>query len=457
MAGDEITEAIVQEYLVDFNTAERIKRELGVNSEITYVDILGMENVISSEAILKLIDNIVNKTADEISKKILELNGDKSPSAVFLVGGGAHTPGIVQSIAEKLNLPSQRIAIKDRSAVIECVSDNELGSAGVTVLGIALAAIRSLGNDFIDVNLNGEPISLFNSHKHNTMDVLLQAGINPSLLISKNGKSVRFTYNGCKRIVFGEYGANAKITINSEEATLETEVKSNDNIELVYAQNGKNAEPKLRDNIRNIDSVCIFIDDEIVNLEPVILVNDKIEDLEYIIKNGDEVRVFIPNTISDLKKYIIKENIKLMSGENIVDDSYEVCEGERLTRYLEISEDENLEETQNENSKEDISKLIAADPEEITIEKCDLEDNHKDNNDKISVYKEEFNSINVMINGEQKILIGKNEYVIVDIFDYIDFDLTVPKGNINITLNGVNAQYTAKLKDGDVVEVFWTE
>ncbi len=62
MAGDEITEAIVQEYLVDFNTAERIKRELGVNSEITYVDILGMENVISSEAILKLIDNIVNKT-----------------------------------------------------------------------------------------------------------------------------------------------------------------------------------------------------------------------------------------------------------------------------------------------------------------------------------------------------------------------------------------------------------
>lgn len=457
MAGDEITEAIVQEYLVDFNTAERIKRELGVNSEITYVDILGMENVISSEAILKLIDNIVNKTADEISKKILELNGDKSPSAVFLVGGGAHTPGIVQSIAEKLNLPPQRIAIKDRSAVVECVSDNELGSAGVTVLGIALVAIRSLGNDFIDVNLNGEPISLFNSHKHNTMDVLLQAGINPSLLISKNGKSVRFTYNGCKRIVFGEYGANAKITINSEEATLETEVKSNDNIELVYAQNGKNAEPKLRDNIRNIDSVCIFIDDEIVNLEPVTLVNDKIENLEYIIKNGDEVRVFIPNTISDLKKYIIKENIKLMSGENILDDSYEVREGERLTRYLEISEDENLEETQNENSKEDISKLIAVDSEEITIEKCDLEDNHKDNNDKISVYKEEFDSINVMINGEQKIMIGKNEYVIVDIFDYIDFDLTVPKGNINITLNGVNAQYTAKLKDGDVVEVFWTE
>ena len=91
-----------------------------------------------------------------------------------------------------MKLKPQRIAIKDRQAVTECISDNILGSAGVTVLGIALTAIRSLGNDFIDVVLNNDPISLFNSHKHTIMDVLLQAGINPSLLISKNGKSIRF-------------------------------------------------------------------------------------------------------------------------------------------------------------------------------------------------------------------------------------------------------------------------
>ena len=245
MAGDEITEAIVQEYLVDFNTAENIKRSISKEKEVTYTDVLGMENTILSENVFKLVSAIVNKTAEEISKKILELNGDKAPSAVFLVGGGAHTPGILEAIADKLKLQPQRIAIKDRQAVTECISDNILGSAGVTVLGIALTAIRSLGNDFIDVILNNDPISLFNSHKHTIMDVLLQAGINPSLLISKNGKSVRFNYNGCKRIVFGEYGTNAKITINGQEATLETEVKASDNIILEYAQNGKDAAPKL--------------------------------------------------------------------------------------------------------------------------------------------------------------------------------------------------------------------
>ena len=65
--------------------------------------------------------------------------------------------------------------------------------------------------------------------------------------------------------------------------------------------------------------------------------------------------------------------------------------------------------------------------------------------------------INVVINGSSTLMQGKNEYIIVDIFDYIDFDLTVPKGNINLTLNGENAQYTAKIKDGDVIEVFWSE
>lgn len=455
MAGDEITETIVQEYLVDFNTAERIKREVAVNSEISYIDVLGMENTISSESVLKLVGNIVDKTADEISKKILELNGDKSPSAVFLVGGGAHTPGMLECIAGKLNLPPQRIAVKDRKAVTECISDNELGSAGVTVLGIALVAIRSLGNDFIDVQLNGEPISLFNSHKHTIMDVLLQAGINPSLLISKNGKSVRFTYNGCKRIVFGEYGTNAKILINSQEAALETEVNRDDKIELVYAQNGKNAEPKLCDNIRNIDSISVFIDEEIVNLDPVILVNDNMQELEYIIQNGDEVKVFLPTKIEDLKKYVIKEDIQLISGENILEDSYVVSEGEKLRRYSESDSDKHSDIINNESDEEEISELTAVDEESGEGIAENTEDNKIENS--IKAYKEEFQSINVVINGSPTLMQGKNEYIIVDIFDYIDFDLTVPKGNINLTLNGENSQYTAKIKDGDVIEVFWSE
>lgn len=453
MAGDEITETIVQEYLVDFNTAENIKRSIVKEEEIKYIDVLGMENIISSESVYKLIDSIVIKTGEEISKKILELNGGKAPSAVFLVGGGAHTPGILEAIADKLKLPPQRIAIKDRQAVIECVSDNDMGSSGVTVLGIALTAIRSMGNDFIDVILNNDPISLFNSHKHTIMDVLLQAGINPSLLISKNGKSVRFNYNGCKRIVFGEYGTNAKITINGEEATLETEVKANDNIILEYAQNGKDASPKLSENIRNINSVSIYLDDNIINIEPVTLVNEKREALDYIIKNGDEIRVFLPCKVNEFKKYILKEEVILLKGGEYLEDNYEILEGDHIVIKA-MDSHIGHEEAAKVNDKEDYVDVI----ESENIEGCN-EDSENINSDKIEIAigREEFRNITVNINGENVVLKGKVQYLIVDIFEYIDFDLTVPKGIINLNLNGEKAPYTANIKDGDIIEVFWSD
>lgn len=457
MAGDEITEAIAQEYLVDFNTAENMKRAIGEEREITYIDVLGMENTILCEDVFKLVSAIVNKTAEEISKKVLELNGDKAPSAVFLVGGGAHTPGIQDAIADKLKLKPQRIAIKDRQAVTECISDNILGSAGVTVLGIALTAIRSLGNDFIDVVLNNDPISLFNSHKHTIMDVLLQAGIDPSLLISKNGKSVRFNYNGSKRIVFGEYGISAKITVNGQGATLETEIKANDNIILEYAQNGTDASPKLYEHIRNVNSISIYLDGEIINIDPVIFVNGKREDLDYIINNNDEIQVFLPCNGSDFKKYVLKEEVTLLKDQIVLEDTYEISEGDHIIRKIknideiEAAEESTVLEKQMENTTKD------NDGQSIEINSINnLEKINVIAQEEIAVTKEEFYSITVKINGENTTLKGKVQYVIVDIFDYIDFDLTIPKGIINLTLNGEKSSYTAKIKDGDTIEVFWS-
>ena len=447
MAGDEVTETIVQEYLVDFNSAENIKRSIGKQEEITYTDVLGLENTVSSESVLKLIENIIKKIAQEICDKIIELNGNKSPSAVFLVGGGAHTPKLLEEVAEGLNLPPQRIAIKDRNAVTECVANNELGSAGVTVLGIALTAIRSMGTDFIDVTLNDEPISLFNSHKHTIMDVLLQAGINPNMLMCKNGKSVRFTYNGAKRIVFGEYGTNAVIKLNGKEATLESEVNNNDKIEILYAQNGKDAEPKLLDNIRNINSISIYIDDELINVEPVVLVNDQVCELETILKNGDAVKVFLPTKISDFKKYVLKEDISIFKDSQALNDDFELSEGDKLQRKSsgeieEVQEVISVEETKTEEVKEDINlEEKEALNEPLSADK---------------IFKEEFPSISVKINGENIVMTGKSSYLIVDIFDYIDFDLTVAKGIINLKLNGEEAAYTATLKDNDIIDVFWS-
>ena len=65
-------------------------------------------------------------------------------------------------------------------------------------------------------------------------------------------------------------------------------------------------------------------------------------------------------------------------------------------------------------------------------------------------------SIIVTVNGEQGKLTGKKSYVYVDVFEYIDFDLSKPQGSGIVTnLNGRGAQYMENIRSGDVIEIYW--
>ncbi|MCF0147402.1 MAG: rod shape-determining protein [Clostridium sp.] len=412
LAGDEVTEAIAQECLVDFNTAEYIKRNLLISDDITYTDVIGFENTIKSENILRSIKPIVRKIAEAIGGKIIELNANKSPSALFLVGGGAHTPGLINELSDIMNIPIQRIAIKDRKAIENCISDNDLGSAGVTVLGIALTSIKNGNNDFIDVTLNGSEVTLFNSHNHSVMDVIIHAGINPNMLMAKNGKNLRYTLNGVKRVAFGERGRSPKIKVNGSIESLDKIIKSGDNIEIIYAISGSDANPKIINEIKGYNSKSFNLDNKIINLEPIILVNENKESLDYFIKENDNVNIILPSTIGDLKRYIINKEVNIKKDSVTLSDNYIINENDNLITYEEV------------NNEEEILK----DTSEIEVS---------------------FNDSKIKLH-------GKKDYIFVDIFNYVSFDLREAKGTINLMLNGNKVGYTEKLKDGDNVEVFWT-
>ncbi|MBV7274314.1 rod shape-determining protein [Clostridiaceae bacterium UIB06] len=458
MAGDEVTEIIAQNYLVDFNTAETIKKQCSEQEKITYIDVLGLENEILSEDVIKLISPIVRKISDEIGSKIIELNGDKSPNAVFLVGGGAHTPKLREFLAEKLNLQIQRVGIKGRESVVDCVClDNSLGSIGVTVLGIALISIKRLGHDFIDVFLNNNVISLFNSHKHTIMDVMVQAGINPKVLIGRNGKNIRFMLNDIKRLAFGTLAINAEIKINSEKSSIDEEVKEGDNIEINYAMDGKDASPKVKDYVKKIQSISFFVNDILENLEPVIYINSVRAQFDDNIREGDEVQIVYPETLGEYKKYFRDVNedfVYFLNGEELA-DRHIINEGDRIYR---ISKEELIKE-KNEGIGQ--SKDIIGDTkEEKKVENQNTTEVDTPEEANLSVleekkYEVELYELKIIVNEEPIILKEKKEYIFVDIFDYIDFDLTVPKGNIYLRLNGKNAGYHDKLSAGDVIEIGW--
>ena len=65
-------------------------------------------------------------------------------------------------------------------------------------------------------------------------------------------------------------------------------------------------------------------------------------------------------------------------------------------------------------------------------------------------------SIHVTVNKQPVTLSGKQEYVFVDVFQYIDFDLSKPQGSGIVTrLNGRDAQYMENIHNGDVIDIYW--
>mgnify|MGYP004584463355 CR=1 FL=1 len=421
-AGDEITEAIAKEYLVDFNTAEKMKRKIFVDDKIVFTDVLGFEGEVEKDEILKLISPKVNELADEICNKILELNGGKSPNAMFLVGGGAHTPLLKEYMQEKLNLSDKRVVIKDRSNIESCeVKDLSLGSTGVTVLGIAQEAIKRIGGDFIDISINDKVVSLFNYNNHKVMDVILASGIDPKDIISKKGNNVRFTLNGRNKIAFGSMGKSAVITINGKEATLDSEIVEGDKVNIQFATNGESAKPTVKE-YTILESTSFYYNDEIQYLEPRIYINGNRSDVDALIKDEDKIEIIYPKTLGDFKDYYINDGeLKdFYLNEEILSNDYVINEGDKI--YSELKEDKlETEEVKTFNEKTEV--------------------------------KTGENNITVTVNDEKVILSGKESYVFVDIFDKINFDLTENKGMLMLILNNEKASFYSPLHEGDIIEL----
>jgi cell division protein FtsA len=424
MAGDEVTEIVAQSYLVDFNTAEMIKKQSSGKEKIVFIDVLGFENEIEPEEVLKIINPIVMKIAEQVGSKIIELNGGKSPNAVFLVGGGAHTPFIRENIAKILNLPLQRVAIKGREAVVECICDASLGSIGVTVLGIALISVKRLGNDFVDVTINDKIISLFNAHKHTVMDVMVQEGINPKILIGKNGKNIRFTVDGIKRVAFGSLAKGAEIKINNSTANIDSMVIEGDVIDVSFCIDGKTAEPKITDFVKNIQAVSFYFEDIIRNIEPVAFINGKRVLINAIIKEDDDINIEFPATIQEYIKYFGNEesNLTFMMENKELHKDYVIKEGDRI--YSVTLKNENPDEYVHVN---DVHNKLDVGIKDLVVEV----------NKKIITLK------------------NKDKYIFVDIFSYVDFDLSKSKGNLILTLNESKASYYQPLNSGDIIQIYW--
>jgi len=126
IAGDALTEVIARHCLVDFATAEKIKRQAGEAEEITYEDIMFLPQKIKSKEVLSVTAPVVEDMARQVADKIKELNGGKSVSAVFVVGGGGKLPGYTEAVARDLDIVPERVALRGEEVMQQIVFEEDI-------------------------------------------------------------------------------------------------------------------------------------------------------------------------------------------------------------------------------------------------------------------------------------------------------------------------------------------
>ncbi|MGM9927099.1 MAG: cell division protein FtsA [Bacillus sp. (in: firmicutes)] len=300
-AGDEITEAISDALLLDFPLAEQAKRQVNDHEFITVTDILGFEEEISSNDIIEKIMPTLTKLADYISEEILQLNNNKSPKAVMLIGGGSLTPQLSKMLSERLNLPTNRVAVRGIDAIQNLTIETNVskGPELVTPIGIAIAAERN-PVQYVTIMLNDSPVRLFDLKKLTIADCLLASGIKINKLYGKPGMACIVNVNEQMVTIPGIHGTPPTILLNGKEASLDDEVTANDHIYVEKGVDGTQPEIKVRDLLDEIPRKTIIINDTKYTLEAVIKKNGAVCDAEENIEDRDDIVCKLPETIEAL-------------------------------------------------------------------------------------------------------------------------------------------------------------
>ncbi|WP_216828970.1 cell division protein FtsA [Alkalihalobacterium elongatum] len=303
-AGDEVTEAVSDHFLLDFPDAELVKRQLSERDEITLTDILGFETTYSRDAVIEAIKGTIKELANAITTQILELNG-KSPKAVMLVGGGSMTPRLSKYIAQALHLPDNRVAIRGIDAIKTLASTEGIkeGPELVTPIGIAIAA-KENPIEYISISVNDRTIRVFDVKKLTVGDGLLAAGVQISKLYGKPGSAMMIYVNDQLVTIPGTHGEPPKIFKNGQQTTLDALLEANDCITIEKGKNGAPAVATVSDIVEDIPAVNIILNGQAVSVPALLLKNGKQTTGSELLQERDELLVQQPKTVKDILTFL---------------------------------------------------------------------------------------------------------------------------------------------------------
>lgn len=503
-AGDEITETIAKHYLTDFTEADRMKCASTSQEEVTYHDIMGLPQKVSSEELISVVDETVRMITKSVSDKIIELNGGKPVSAIFVVGGGGKIGGFVESLAEYQGLQKERVALRG-SEVLGRVrflqEDITVDSLLVTPIGICLNYYEQK-NNFIFVTVNGERIKLYDNNKLTIMDAAMQIGFPNEELFPQRGESITYFVDGERRMLRGDAGEAAVIHINGREMGINTPIESNDKIEIISSTKGAAAELTIGKLPEYKSTINFEFNGKRISAARFVSVNGELVSEFYSVKNQDDIKILDYYTLKQVLEFmdiiyydnVYVNNVPAKMDTKVYDNFTIRCDVEEQIPSSYVAEtfvsEEIIEPKEEmnptEEEKEPETDSVAGEEEEgleadsaageyeqeTEADFMPQEDEEEPETDSTTgeyqqepvtdsmaekdEKKELSSAISVLVNGEPVVLRNKAEYIFVDVLDFYPFDTSVAHGDhLELRVNGMQCDFTHPVKEGDQIQIEW--
>ncbi|WP_217587047.1 cell division FtsA domain-containing protein [Lentibacillus saliphilus] len=469
MAGDEITEAISDAYLLDFPIAEATKRTIVNEGKAVVKDILGFETTITEEMLNQDIHSSIEKLASKIAEEIIHLNG-QAPKAVMLVGGGSLTPSITQTLATKLQLPENRVAVRGLDAIqnIQMNVDLPTGPNFVTPIGIAISG-KTNPVHYVSVYVNGEVIRMFEMKQLTVGDCLVQAGIDVQKYYGKPGMAKVITLNGSQMTLPGTYGEKPQIQLNGKDATVNDVIKSGDQIAIDAGLAGMPASATIDELIEEAPVYHVYFQDQKYTIKPTYTVNQTIQPGSYIINDKDDITLTYPRTIGAFLAHYASDTVlhkepivvyanhkQVMletSGTQIWLNEKRATVDDRLHANDRIV----IKEAKKPIVQDVLNKLGHSSHEVIKVtfndEAVELQQPKIEltrDGQSIDVQTELLSQDHIKITDLQC-----DAFIFQDVFRYVNIDLTHKQGRFTLIKNDEPASFTDVIMNGDQLSIQW--
>ena len=367
VAGDEITEAVMKELLVDFKTAEMIKTSS--EDEITYTDVLLAEHKITRKRVMEIIEPASRDLAKVIADEIISAN-ITPPQAIFLVGGSSKLPGLAKMVSEELNIGENRVIIgrKELFRGIRADEKTALGAEHTTPVGIAVSSGKGVSYDFTTITVNGKRLRALDTNRMTVFELLGLAKIKPEQLMASSGKPLSFTLRGEKITLRGKASSPAEIIVNGVSESINTVVTKGDEITIIPAQKGEDASAKLSDyiDLSTVKTFSVTAFDKVVHAGISVYVNQKRALSDRRIHDGDVIETVDLSTVAAIAKELgIDENEQLMlngreaNGSEVLKSGDIITYAKPFTQVSEVITPEEADSSHTETSSaSDSSKPV---------------------------------------------------------------------------------------------------